>query len=251
MNVLIIEDEGPAARRLIKLLSEVAPEAKVVGQIASVRAGEKWFEENPEPDLILSDIQLSDDLSFALFRKVQLNTPLIFTTAYDEYAIRAFEHNSIDYLLKPVAAEKLRDSLQKFKDRVVASATPAPDFDALLRSLKGKTYRQRFLVSSGYHLLPLACEEVAYCFADSGRTYLISRQGKNYQISDSLDQLEDELDPRLFFRANRQFLLSAEAVQKVEPWSHQKLKVIVSPNSDKDLIVSKLRANAFKAWLGH
>lgn len=251
MKVLIIEDEGPAARRLIKLLMEVAPEATVVGELASVRAGEKWFEENESPDLILSDIQLSDDLSFELFRKVQLNVPIIFTTAYDEYAIRAFDHNSVDYLLKPVAADKLQESLSKYRQRFRETGGKQPDFEKLLSSLQQKEYRQRFLVSSGFHLLPLPSSKVAYCYSDSGQTFLTDHQGKNYQISESLDQLEEELNPRDFFRANRQFLVAANAVAKVEPWFHQKLKVLVTPAIEKEVVVSKLRATAFKQWLGN
>lgn len=247
MNVLVIEDEAPAARRLCKMLETQDPSIQIVGIIESVRSGRQWFQENDYPDLIFSDIQLSDDLSFELLKELNTKVPIIFTTAYDEYAIQAFQHNSIDYLLKPVGEADLSKSLHKYREQSKPAASP--DFETLLRSLGQKRYRERFLVGAGNHLIPVACTDVAFCYSEDGITFLSDQQGKRYMVNESLDQLESELDPHSFFRANRQFILSANAVRKVEPYFNQKLRVFVEPEPKRELIISKLKATAFKSWL--
>lgn len=247
MRVLIIEDEAPAYRRLMKLVKECDPTAEVIGVIQSVKEGMEWLSINPAPDLILSDIQLSDDLSFKIFSNLKIQTPVIFTTAYDEYAINAFKFHSIDYLLKPINLDELKQSIEKYKS--IHAPAPTTDFVKLLKGFEVKEYRSRFLVYSGDSLFPISTVEIAYFLSEDGVTFLVHEGGKRYIINDSLDQLEEELDPKQFIRVNRQFLISAKAIQRVNNYGIQKLKLTVKPPTDIDIIVSKLRVTAFKTWL--
>lgn len=243
MRILIIEDEAPAYRRLVKLVQECDPSAQVIGIIQSVKEGLDWFRINPLPDLILSDIQLSDDLSFKIFSELKIQTPVIFTTAYDEYAINAFKFHSIDYLLKPISLDELKQSIEKYKS--IHAASQPTDFAKLLKGFEVKEYRSRFLVYSGDSLFPISINEIAYFLSEDGVTFLVHEGGKRYIINDSLDQLEDDLDPKHFIRANRQFLMSAKAIQRVHNYGIQKLKLTVKPPTDIDIIVSKLQVAAF------
>jgi len=247
MRILIIEDEAPAYRRLMKLVQECDPSAEIIGVIQSVKEGIEWFGANPAPDLILSDIQLSDDLSFKIFSQLKIQTPVIFTTAYDEYAINAFKFHSIDYLLKPINLDELKQSIEKYKS--IHAANQPIDFAKFLKGFEVKEYRSRFLVYSGDSLFPISSTEIAYFLSEDGVTFLVHEGGKRYIINDSLDQLEEELNPKQFIRINRQFLMSANAIQRVHNYGIQKLKLTVKPATDIDIIVSKLRVSAFKAWL--
>ena len=247
MKILIVEDEGPAARRLVKLVSQCRQDVEVLGVVESVRDGLTWFQENTKPDLILSDIQLSDDLSFELYRQLQLDVPIVFTTAFDEYAIKAFKLQSVDYLLKPIKQEDLQASLDKYLK--VYDSGGSLDFNQLLNSLKGKDYRRRFLVYSGQHLIPVDVSDVAYCYSEDGVTFLKDHQGKRFTLSESLDQLEEDLDPGRFFRANRKFILSADSVNRIERHFHQKLKVHLQPETSEEVFISKLKATTFKRWM--
>jgi len=247
MKVLIIEDEAPAYRRLIKLVTECDPDVKILGIIESVKDGLNWFSENAPPDLIFSDIQLSDDLSFKIFTKLKINIPLIFTTAFDEYAINAFKFYSIDYLLKPINIEDLKISITKFK--TIHAKPQTADFEMLIKSMIAKEYRSRFVIYSGDCLIPIEINMVAYFISEDGITFLVLDNGKKYILNESLDQLEEELNPKNFIRANRQFIVSAKSIEKVYNFGIQKLKISLKPKSDKDLIVSKLRATHLKNWL--
>ncbi len=247
MNILIIEDEAPAYRRLMKLIIECIPGAKIVGIIQSVKEGFEWFAENKAPDLILSDIQLADDLSFRIFSELHIKTPVIFTTAFDEYAINAFKFHSIDYLLKPVSLEALQNSIEKY--RSFGEQKAVTDFEKIIKSFTTKEYRSRFLIYSGDSLFPANINEIAYFLSEDGVTFLVLDNGKRYIINDSLDQLENELDPKLFTRANRQFIVAAKSIKKVHNFGNQKLKLNLVPEIDKDVIISKLKASEFKAWL--
>ena len=247
MRILIIEDEAPAQRRLIKLVQECDPFAEIIGVIQSVKEGIEWFGKNPVPDLILSDIQLSDDLSFKIFSELNIQTPVIFTTAYDEYAINAFKFHSIDYLLKPINLDELKQSIDKYKS--IHAAIQPIDFVKFIKGFEVKEYRSRFLVYSGDSLFPILTSEIAYFLSEDGVTFLVHEGGKRYIINDSLDQLEEELDPKQYIRINRQFLMSAKAIHRVHSYGLQKLKLTVKPATDSDIIVSKMRASAFKAWL--
>jgi two-component system, LytTR family, response regulator len=248
MKVLIFEDEAPAARKIIKLLNEYDPDIVVLDVIESVGDGIEWFDNNQTPDLIISDIQLSDTLSFELFSQLEIKTPVIFTTAYNEFAIEAFRHYSIDYLLKPIKFEMLSKSIDKFKNFGLRK-DPVADFDAIINKLKGQNYRNRFLVNYRTGLIPVDSSDVAYFYSEDGVTFIMRKDKKQFIIGESLDNLEGQLNPDYFFRANRKFILSVESVEKVEPYFNQKLIVKVVPESKSEIVISKIKATNFKGWL--
>jgi two-component system, LytTR family, response regulator LytT len=247
MKVLIIEDEAPAYRRLTKLIAECDSSIEIVGIIPSVKEGIEWFQKNTPPDLIFSDIQLADDLSFKIFRELKITIPIIFITAFDEYAINAFKFYSIDYLLKPISIDDLKASIDKYRD--IHSRSSSENFDALLKKLAEKTYRERFLVYSGDTLIPLSCDNIAYFISEDGATIIVTKENKRYFIAESLDNLENELNSKLFFRANRQFILSLSSIHKIHNFGLQKLKITIKPDPEDEIIVSKLKATQFKNWL--
>lgn len=248
MNVVIIEDEAPAVRRLTKLLQELEDNIHVIAVLESVQQATKWFTENPSPDLIISDIQLSDNLSFEIFNSVPVQAPIIFTTAFDQYAIQAFEHLSIDYLLKPIRPENLQKALQKLKQFNV-KGQPKIDTDTLLKMLGKASYRDRFLVYSGENLLSVKSSDIAYLYSEDGATFLCTMDKKRYLLNESLEKIEDDLDPKVFFRANRQFLLNIASVERTVPYFNQKLKVFLGSDPGTEVIISKLKATEFKNWL--
>ena len=249
MNVLIIEDELPAARGLAKLIHQCDDQINILGTIQSVKEGLEWFRQNDLPDLVFSDIQLSDDLSFEIFKHQKQNIPIIFTTAFDEYAIRAFEYYSIDYLLKPVKEELLCRSLEKFQSVYQKKIPVRLDFEELMKKLSKKEYKKRFLVFKGNALMPVQVEEVSYVYSDNGTSYLVLRNNVKFIIQETLDNLEEALDPIHFYRANRQMIVSLHAIKKIHQHFNQRLKLEVQPVFDKELFISKLKATEFKNWL--
>jgi two-component system, LytTR family, response regulator LytT len=257
MTVLLIEDEAPAAHRLTRLLAETNPAIRVVATIPSVAASVRWLQESQFIDLIISDIHLSDGLSFEIFRQVEPPAPIIFTTAYDEYAIQAFKLNSVDYLLKPIVADELRAALAKFeRTRLPVSSPliPAPvalNIDALLRSLHqpATAYRQRFLVSYKESFLPVPATDVAYFQSENKVTRLVRPDGRWFPLPETLDDLTAQLDPRQFFRANRQVIVSMTSVQAAHQHFNGKLKLSLLPAPADEVMVSRERAGEFKAWL--
>ncbi|WP_046242753.1 LytR/AlgR family response regulator transcription factor [Hymenobacter terrenus] len=253
MQILLLEDEYPAAERLQRLLRQADPSAEVLAVLQSVAATRQWLASNPAPDLILSDIQLSDGLSFEIFEGLALRSPIIFTTAYDEYAIKAFRVRSIDYLLKPVKLADLQAALSKFHD-LRPSFSPnesAQRLERLLDSLPlaGKPYKTRFLVSSGSQLLPLDVDQVAYFVTRHELTTIVAHDGRRFVLDYTLEQLERLLDPRQFFRANRQLLLHLSAVRRLHPYFNGKYKLDLHPEVSDEMLVSRGKASAFKAWL--
>jgi DNA-binding LytR/AlgR family response regulator len=248
MKVLIVEDEAPAYRRLEKLIKESNHNAEVVGIIQSVKDGIEWFNNNPSPDLILSDIQLADDLSFTIYKQLNIITPIIFITAFDEYAINAFKFYSIDYLLKPVSADDLNAGLQKYK--TIHKSQDVNNFDDIINRLIEKKYRERLLVYSGDSLIPFNCSDIAYFMSEDGLTIMVTNENRKHLIGESLDTLEQELNPKDFFRANRQYLVSSRAINKIHNFGNQKLKLSITPSEDEGIIISKLKATAFKNWIG-
>ena len=254
MQVLIVEDEKLLAKRLQKLLQETEPAAEVVAITHSVEDTVTWLQTHVTPDLILMDIELADGQSFDIFQQVAVLSPVIFTTAYDEYAIKAFKVNSIDYLLKPIKAEELSAALEKFK-KISMPAPAAPDIDALLSALKlmqstSTTYRTRFLVKRGQKMVSIDANDIAYIFSENSFSYLRTKQNQKYILDHSMDELEKSLSPQSFFRANRQYLISHEAVVAIHPWFNQKLKVEVKPATEEHIVISRDKANAFKTWMG-
>lgn len=246
INVLIIEDEQPAAQRLEKMLLETAPDCTIPAHCDSIETSLEYLKTHPSPDLILLDIQLGDGLSFEIFRQVKVECPVIFTTAYDEYAIKAFELNSIDYLLKPISREKLEQSILKFRKRttVIDSRLVASLLDK-----EQRIYKQRFLVSSGPGLVSVSIADVAYFYSVERATFLVSRHGKSYAIEYSLDKLEDVVSPDDFFRINRQYFVSLSAIKKINIHSKSRIKLILDPEASDEVLVSNGRAHEFRRWL--
>ncbi|MFT6866427.1 MAG: DNA-binding LytR/AlgR family response regulator [Cyclobacteriaceae bacterium] len=251
MKVLIIEDEAPAFRRLQKLLEEINPDLEIVEVLDSVEDSVKWFNNHQLPDLIFSDIQLSDGISFEIFDQVQITKPVIFTTAFDEYMLRAFRVNSIDYLLKPIKKEDLEKSLSKFA-QMKASFGGGTDISELLKSIKldEKEYKTRFLTKVGDKLVSVEAENIAYFQTRHGVVHMITLQGRSYLMDQTLDELAGQLEPDKFFRVNRQFLVQFKAIQSVNRYHKGKLLVLLNPATEEGVIVSAEKATEFKKWLG-
>jgi len=254
IKALIIEDEDLAAKRLIDLLKQIDPEIEINGPIDSVELAIRYLQNNPQPDLLFLDIQLADGKSFSIFDQVKVNIPIIFTTAFDEFAIKAFELNSIDYLLKPVSMDMLRASLDKFKK--VKDYYNHDDFNVQLNSLLQSinkpvetAYKTRFLVNKGDILLPIRTDEIAYFYAEDKAVFLVTTENKKYMINYSLEELEDKLNPKLFFRANRQFICMVGVIFKVHNYFNYRLKLELKPDPGTDVIVSKSRTSEFRAWM--
>lgn len=255
MNVLIVEDEELTARRLVNLLHDYDPSIRVLAQLPSVAKSIEWFERQPEaePDLIFLDIHLEDDLGFNLIDQLNLTTPIIFTTAYDEYALQAFKTNSIDYLLKPIDADELARAIDKFKmlrHKRLELSVNSDVLDQMRANYRPNTYRDRFMVTVGPRLFRVQTGEVAYFFFESKATFLTTHQGQNYVIDYSLDKLGQLLDPNEFFRVNRSFLVALSAIQSVYTYSGSKLKLDLVPEARQEVFVSIDRVTAFKEWLG-
>lgn len=257
MKILLIEDEAPAARRLAKLLAEAEPTAQVLPAVDSIAGAVRWFQTQPPPDLLFCDIHLSDGLSFEIFQRTEVRCPVIFTTAYDEYALRAFRVNSIDYLLKPIDSEKLAESLAKYRRLKESFGTGGseglqPVLENLLTNLRRPepAYRSRFLVAFRDRLVSVAVDEIAYFFSEQKITHLVTHGGKTYPIEPTLEEVEADLDPRRFFRLNRQVLACPAAITAVFTHFNGKLKLDLNPPYGDELFVSRERAGEFKRWLG-
>jgi two-component system LytT family response regulator len=252
MNILIIEDEPLVSRDLENLLKRIEPEAKVVSVLSSVNAAKKWFTQHTFPDLILSDIQLSDGISFEIYENLHLNCPIIFTTAYDDYAIRAFKLNSIDYLLKPVDGAELSAALNKYK-----SLTSESVLSGQLKTLMQqwgqqpqKKYKERFLSLHRNTLIPVMQSEIAY-FQKEELIYLCTTTNERY-ISEhqTLDEIESLLNPEVFFRVNRQFIVHIQAIGKIKT-THKGLTVQLKSPFNNEIDISREKAVAFKNWVDH
>ncbi len=253
MNFLIIEDEYHAVKRLQKLIRELKPKAKILCALESVEDSVEWFKTNKAPDLVFLDIQLADGLSFEIFNKVKVENPVIFTTAFNEYAIRAFKVNSVDYLLKPIDKQELKTAFEKF-DRLYLDH-PSKKFDAhtiqkLLSNFTKPKSIHRFLIKRGHHLSYIPTSEVAYFYSENAITYLVSMNKKKHNLEYTLEDLDEMLDSEHFFRINRKFIVKIDAVQRVTSYFNHRLKLELSPKSNTEAIVSRDRVKNFKAWLG-
>jgi DNA-binding LytR/AlgR family response regulator len=250
INILIIEDEEPAANRLKKMLTELEHEAIVLDNIVSVNSAIEWFKQNPSPDLIFSDIQLSDGLSFEIFKNVEVQCAVIFITAYDQYAIDAFKVNSIDYLLKPIKKDDLQVAINKFK-KLNRSETPPLDINKVLEVFHPKTeYKTRFIVRYGEHIKTIKIEDAAYFYTEDKINFLTTKEGRRYTIDYNLDALESMLDPKIFFRINRQFIISINAISEMFSYSKSRVLIKLNPLTKHETIVSTERSGDFKLWLG-
>jgi DNA-binding LytR/AlgR family response regulator len=248
MNCLIIEDEKVAAERLSGLIKNYDQSIEILEIIQSVKNSVKWLNINQAPDLILMDIQLSDGLSFEIFEQTIVKTPVIFTTAYDEYALKAFKVNSIDYLLKPISLDELKNAIDKYKENNLPKEIPTQVFDSILHSLT-KKYKNKFVIKVGEHIKVFTTEDIQCFYSMEKYTFLQNNSGRDYAIDYSLDQLENILDPARFFRINRKFIVSSLAILDIISFSNSRLQVKLNSNESKDLIVSREKIRDFKEWL--
>jgi DNA-binding LytR/AlgR family response regulator len=250
MRILIIEDEQPASTRLKKLLLEAEPDAVILDEIVSVKSAVEWFKNHSHPDLIFMDIHLSDGNSFDIFELVNITAPVIFITAYDEFALKAFKVNSVEYLLKPVKQEELVGALNKFKTYFNKN-TQLPDLSKLMENLKdpGSSYKKRFLIRYGEHIKAVETENVAYFYTEEKINFLRTKDNHSYHIEYNLDKLEGILDPTKFFRINRQFIINYEAIDQMFSFSKSRVKINLKPPINLDTIVSTERSPLFKEWL--
>ncbi len=252
MKIVIIEDEKPAADKLQRLLKLSVENSEILVVLPSIQKAVKWFGQGEEYDLVFMDIQLADGLCFEIFKKVTIQKPVIFTTAYNEYAIEAFKVNSIDYLLKPITAEKVESSLNKLE--TLRQNLPSPQqpnqleqINQMLASLQ-KNYKSRFMVKLGEHIRSVAVEKIAYFLAEDRHVSLFTLQGRRFLIDYKMEELENMLDPKLFFRVNRSFTVGINSIQDVLVYSNSRLKVSTEPVSEKEIIVSREKVAAFKDW---
>ncbi len=249
LNVLIIEDETLAADRLEGMIREIAPEYRILAKIGSVKESIKWLTTN-SADLIFLDIQLSDGLSFSIFDQVTVHTPVIFTTAYDQYAIKAFRLNSISYLLKPIRKNELIESLQKYQN---LKSSFNIDFERLLADLQGKKpeYKKRFLIQTGEKIRKIEIADIAWFYAQDKGVYMRTSQNHTYPAEGSLDSLTQQVDPAQFFRINRKYLVNMDAIANMVAWSRGRIKLELKPKVDDefDSVVSIDRTIDFRKWL--
>ena len=248
MNCLIIEDEKVAAKKLIGLIKTYDSSIDITETIHSVEDSVQWLNSHQAPNLIFMDIQLADGLSFEIFEQTIVKTPVIFTTAYDEYALKAFKVNSIDYLLKPIDQNELNNAIDKFKESNTPKEIPAQVFDNILHSLT-KNYKIKFVIKVGEHIKVFKIDDVQCFYSMEKYTFLQNNSGRDYAIDYTLDQLEDLLDPAKFFRINRKFIVSFSAISDIISYSNSRLKVKLNSNESNDLIVSREKVQDFKKWL--
>ena len=251
MKVLIIEDEAPAFRRLEKVLMEIDPSIEILEVLDSIEDSVKWIRNHDAPDLAFLDIQISDGISFQIFDEIKVTFPVIFTTAFDEYMLRAFKVNSIDYLLKPIKKEDLEGAINKYKDLIGDKSAPSDDLSELLKriSLTEVQYKSRFLVKQGEKLIAIRVEDVVCFQSRNGIVHIITKNEKSFITDFTLDELSGQLDPKNFYRANRQFILNADYITTVHKHFKGKLLVEVPHFKGDQILVSTEKATAFKNWL--
>lgn len=249
MRVLIVEDEIAAARRLSKMLLELEPSAQILCITDSISSTVEWLQSNPEPDLILLDIHLADGVSFKIFNQVKVKCPIIFTTAFDQYAIQAFKLNSVDYLLKPINQEDLKFSLNKFKEK--QSSSNNFDFDKILAEIRKphQEFQQRFVVQFADKLKAIEIDSIAYFIAMEKSVFLVSADNHRYAVDYTMEKLETVLNPKIFFRVNRKFIVSFKAIKNMYFYSKSRVKLELNPPVDSEVIVSTERSSDFKEWL--
>jgi DNA-binding LytR/AlgR family response regulator len=255
MTTLIIEDEKPAARLLQRKLEKL--DIAVETMLHSVEESLHWFNNNQHPDLIFLDIQLSDGLSFEIFEKINIQSAIIFTTAYDEYALKAFKLNSIDYLLKPIDEDDLEIAVAKFKTRLPKASAETSnlqlDFEQIRQMLSNpfeKSYKKRFTVKIGQHLKVITTDEIECFFSENKGTYIHTFDNRDYLIDSTLEVLEQELDRKDFFRVSRKFIVPLKAIKEIQVYTNSRLKVILPSYKEDEVVVSREKVQDFKGWLG-
>ncbi len=252
INVLIVEDEMPSARKLKTMLKITAPDFNVAGTLDSVAETLDFLTGN-KVELIFLDIHLADGNSFEIFKQANVKIPIIFTTAFDQYAIQAFEQNSIGYLLKPFGIDKLKAAIAKYREHIKQANKQTIDYHLLGKMLAQQQntpkYRERFLIHYRNKIRTVAVEELAYCFAENRGVFLCLHNGRTFDINLTLEQLNEELNPREFFRANRKFLVNIKAIKEAHLYSKSKLKLELNPPAHTEVIISSEKASKFKQWL--
>jgi DNA-binding LytR/AlgR family response regulator len=253
MKTIIIEDEKPAARRLSRMLEGL--DLKVSTMLHSVEEAIHWFQNNEHPDLIFLDIQLSDGLSFEIFDVIEVHSAIIFTTAFDEYALQAFKLNSIDYLLKPIDDEDLEHAVHKYKTRFKSVTEPnkiALDFEDIKKLLVNpleREYKKRFTAKVGQHIKIINSEDVECFYSENKGTYAATKDGRDYLLDTTLEQLEDELKPQVFFRVSRKFFVNIEYIKDIISYTNSRLQIKLNNNPQLEIIVSREKVKDFKLWL--
>lgn len=250
-KILILEDEKLNAERITRLILKIRPDTEILDILPSVKKTVSWLSENKCPDLIMMDVQLADGLCFEIFNLAEVNCPVIFTTAYDEYAIKAFKYNSIDYLLKPIEKEELETAIIKFENSLKQPAAQQPQIEELLAFIQPKEYRKRFLIPYRDGYRKINTEDVAYFYSNTNINYAKLYNGEEVVVSQTLETLEQELDPKDFFRANRQYIIHVNAIENVQNFFNGKLKLKIKYNKDEDIMVSRTKAPSFKLWLDY
>jgi DNA-binding LytR/AlgR family response regulator len=252
MQVIIIEDEIPAAERLAKMLQTISPDIVIAARFDSVETAVKYFQSPGHIDLVFMDIQLADGLSFDIFAQAPVRVPVVFTTAFDQYTLKAFKVNSIDYLLKPIDETELNNAVEKYRQLYHKKED---DFSEkilkLVQEMGTAKYKERLLIKRGQQLSYLKTENTAFCYADGKLCYAVDFSNTKYLLESNLIQLEEQLDPGKFYRINRNLLVNIDAVKKVHTWLGGRLKIETEPASTVETIVSRERVNGFKEWLGH
>lgn len=247
MRILIVEDETAAYENLVDIISEIDPGIRIAGSTESVKQTVIWLKNNPAPDLILMDIHLSDGDAFSIFDRISIETPVIFTTAYDEYAIKAFKVNSIDYLLKPIKAEELKNAIEKFnkysRQDVLQYLTQLTSFNP------AEKYQDKILIPVKDRLVPVSTKDISFFYTTEKNTRIFLKNGSSYQYSKTLEQIESTLNPSDFIRANKQFLIERSSVKNITIWFDSRLLVTMDIETPERIYVSKNKASEFKAWM--
>jgi two-component system LytT family response regulator len=249
IKVLIIEDEHHTALRLKKLLVEIDPGIEVIEILDSVESSIGWLKSNKHPDLIFQDIQLADGSCFRIYEEVKLESPVIFTTAYDQYAIDAFKLNSVDYLLKPIKKQELKDSLSKFKKIHQQDSSGKIDFETLAKIINKGEYQKRFVVRFGNTIKAIETEDIAYFYSDSGNIFFKTFDNSSFPLDLSIDKIEPLIDPQKFYRINRQFLINFKSIKEMYGYSKSRVRIILDPPCEQETIASTDRSGQFKKWL--
>lgn len=253
MEVLIIEDEQLGAEKLSRLLLSIDPSIEIVGNTRSIKSSVEWLLQHRHPDIILMDIELTDGQSFEIFNHVTIKSMVIFTTSYDEYALKAFKVNSVDYLLKPIKKEELKNALDKYQHWQQKFSASTLNVEQLIHELKqhqAKSFRSRFLVKIGQKLLSIETRDIAYFYAEERLSYFMTWNKQRYIVDYTIEELTQMMDPQEFYRANRAFILHIKSIAKIHNYFNGKLKLELQPPTDKEVLISREKAMEFKEWLG-
>ncbi|HTJ50421.1 MAG TPA: LytTR family DNA-binding domain-containing protein [Cyclobacteriaceae bacterium] len=251
MKVLIIEDEPQAAQRLETVVKDLEPQCIVLDKIDSIKRSVQWFKENASPDLIFMDIQLADGLSFEIFDKHNIEAPVIFTTAYNEYALKAFKVNSIDYILKPVDKDELSAALDKFKRLARTPVSQSQILESIGQAMQmlTKRFKERFMIKVGEHLRTIEVDSILYFYSQEKATFCFTNESRNFILDYTMEQLDEMIDPARFFRVNRKYIVRAEAIGDIIQHTNSRLKLVLKGSADNDVIVARERVLEFKSWL--